>query len=747
MSATGMEWLSRDALLDGLPARKAALLLFAIEGRTAQLVASDQRDAAPYLPPALVEEREKSFMAAVAAGRDLPAAPTIQCIERYAAQWAPLVPESAGIRAVVAHMLGEKYVFTQRDTPQLQAALGLGTPAVQEAYTRSYAQALDTIYAPQRDWRQGLQWAWNGLMGLLERLPPFWLAFFLTMPGAIGLLVMPIALAGLGPVWGLVVLVSVGLLNMLTVIGFAEACTRSNTIRFGLGYIGQIAQEYLGNIGGLLAAVVLALNRFVLLIVLYLSVGDALAGGASLPAEVWMAGLLAILLYFLWRGSFNATVSSTLLIVVVTVLLTLLIPLLVLPHVRMENLLAAARPFAADGFTWAALGPVLGVLLTAFIAHVLVPAYAPVVLRRDPSGRALIHGSAAAIAASIVIAALWLLTVQGAVAPDILRDAPGTVITPLAELIGPWIHLVGALLVVLNLGLISIQVALGLYYLVQERLGPVRTGGPSRRTRFLLAGSPVLAAFLVAEWLAINNITSFANLLGIVGALTLPVLAGALPLLVLLATRHKGDFTPAVVYRWLGNRFVVGVIYAIFIGSIFLHGLLIWEDWPLRILALVAGVLIVAATTVMLRRGILEPRLVLGLHHDQSLHGSSAWLVTFDGEPLATPLEFRNQDGEQAVTGAGSGPLPRFDGLCAVRMAVPAVPWQELKVWARRTTPEIVVVSIPGSLHVRGEGGETAYDTEAAGGQVLITQGAGVQELEFEPAPAGVRQELLGGSA
>ena len=105
MTAEGIDWLSPDELLDGLPSRRASLLLFAIESRTAQLVASDQRDAALFVPPAIAEEREREFLQALAAGRELPLEPKIQDIERFAAHWRSLVPEDAGVRAAVAHML------------------------------------------------------------------------------------------------------------------------------------------------------------------------------------------------------------------------------------------------------------------------------------------------------------------------------------------------------------------------------------------------------------------------------------------------------------------------------------------------------------------------------------------------------------------------------------------------------------------------------------------------------------------
>ena len=742
MPVPGMEWLSRDELLDGLPARKASLVLFAIESRTAQLVARDQADAAPYLPPAVAEEREAAFMAALAAGRDLPLAPTIQQIERFAPHWATLAPEAPGVRAAVAHLLGEKYAFTQRDTPQLQVALGLATPVVQEAYTRFYQQPLDAIYKPQVALRQRLGWAWTGLAERIDTMPPFWLAFFLTLPGAAGLLAMPIVLANLGPLLGAGLLLLFGLINMLTAAAFAEASARSNTIHYGLGYIGQMAQEYLGNTGGLMATIVLALNNFVVLIIFYLGVGSTLEGATGVPTELWIAVVFAVGLYVLSRGSFNATVSSTLLVVLAIVLLMLLIPALVAPHVRMANLVAAAPPFAAQPFTWAALGPVFGVLSSTFLSHVVIPAYAPVVLRRDPGGRSLVQGSAAAILAFIVIACLWLLLIQGAVPPAVLRSAPGTVITPLATLVGPGINVLGAMLVVLSLGLACIQVSLGLYYLVQERLGAVSARGLSKRACFLLASSPIIVVFFVAEWLALNNIGSFANLLGILGALALPLIAGVIPLLLLLATRRKGDFTPARVYRWLGNPLIVGAIYLFFVGSIFLHGLLIWDDWATQLLALITGTLVVTATLVMLRRGILAPRLVVGLHDDRSLHGRSSFHVTCAGEPLVAALELGYPEGAQAVT-ASSGSLPDFARLRTVHTSLPSAPWRELKVWARRTTPELFTVNVAGSVALGGNGESATHDLEAAGGQVLVLRQEGMNEYPPGACNSCLRHDLV----
>ena len=58
---------------------------------------------------------------------------------------------------------------------------------------------------------------------------------------------------------------------------------------------------------------------------------------------------------------------------------------------------------------------------------------------------------------------------------------------------------------------------------------------------------------------------------------------------------------------------VIAVIYLIFLGSIFVHGLFIWENPVQRGIALLTGVLIVLITAIMLRRGAFAPRTVVQL--------------------------------------------------------------------------------------------------------------------------------------
>ena len=77
MSSNELEFLTREELLSGGLALgpQASTLLFAIESQTAQLVAHSQQATALYLTVRAAEERERAFLEALAAGRDLPLQP------------------------------------------------------------------------------------------------------------------------------------------------------------------------------------------------------------------------------------------------------------------------------------------------------------------------------------------------------------------------------------------------------------------------------------------------------------------------------------------------------------------------------------------------------------------------------------------------------------------------------------------------------------------------------------------------
>src|SRR3990172_1016339 len=145
-------------LLDGLPSRRAGTIFYAIEGRTAQLVSQSRQALASYLTEKSAEQKEQAFLSALSQGRDLPLQPTIQELERFAPEWATLVPAEANLRAALAHSLGEKYRFRLKDVPALRRSLGLEAEAVEQAFERMYQQPLDLVYSPTTSVAEQIRW-------------------------------------------------------------------------------------------------------------------------------------------------------------------------------------------------------------------------------------------------------------------------------------------------------------------------------------------------------------------------------------------------------------------------------------------------------------------------------------------------------------------------------------------------------------------------------------------------------------
>ena len=114
MASDDSALFSREGILGGLSARRATTLLFAIENRTAYLIVESPVAVPIVLSEQAATQRERAFLEALAQGRDLAVQPTIQDLERYAPDWADLVPDDPGTRAGVAHLLGSKHALHPR---------------------------------------------------------------------------------------------------------------------------------------------------------------------------------------------------------------------------------------------------------------------------------------------------------------------------------------------------------------------------------------------------------------------------------------------------------------------------------------------------------------------------------------------------------------------------------------------------------------------------------------------------------
>ncbi|MEA2828156.1 MAG: hypothetical protein QOG43_2595 [Actinomycetota bacterium] len=460
-------------LVGGLTARRARTLLFLIESRTGHLAARARQAMAPFLTDDTVRDRDLAFVDAFARGREPPFPVRIHDLERYAAHWAPLVPSNPRGRAALAHLLGEKYVFTRDAVPGIRAAVGLDDELVAAAYRQLYEEPIERVFADDLGAGGRLRWLWTRLATRLESLPPAWSAYVLSLTETVGtsMLALPIALAGIGPLAGVVVLAVLGLVNIVTAAAMGEAVARSGSVRYGAAYIGKMVHDYLGGAGSVVLTGALFVFSFLIMVADQVGIGSTMAGATGLPPELFVALLFAAAVFMIRRGSLDATIAVAIVVGIVNLTMILVITLLSVPSLEMANVTRIELPFVAGRpFDAALVGSVFGVILAAFFGHLSVSLCGQEVLRREPTGKALVRGVVAAQATALVVYCLWVLTVGGAVDGGVLARETGTALVPLADKVGPLVSVLGAVYVVLGMGMGSIHYSLALYNLTRERL-------------------------------------------------------------------------------------------------------------------------------------------------------------------------------------------------------------------------------------------------------------------------------------
>ncbi len=323
------------------------MLLFQIESRTAYLKMQSRRTVELYLTEKSAEQQDHAFFEALTQGREAPIRSTIRDLERYAAYWQSLVPPNPTLQAALAHLLAQKYRFTRSTVPNIKRALALDSVAVQQAFQRQYHQPLDTIYVGSIDPLAWAGWQWNKLSAWLEHFPPFWTTYALTFTQTVGasVLALPIALAGVGPLAGVIILAVMGIINIITIASMAEAVTRSGSMRYQGSYLGRLVRDYLGRSGSMLLSAMVVLHCFLGLIALYFGFSLTLAGVTPISPEIWAAAMFLLGIFFVRRNNLHATFTSALVVGAITMCLLLLLTGLALIHLHSSYLLYERIPF------------------------------------------------------------------------------------------------------------------------------------------------------------------------------------------------------------------------------------------------------------------------------------------------------------------------------------------------------------------------------------------------------------------
>lgn len=701
--------LSADEVLQGLTGKRVSAALHAIEGRAGLLALAARHAAAPAICENMAATAERDYVTALATGAELSTSSRVQHLERSAPAWAHLVPTSPSTRADLAHAFAARHPARESDVPLIRAALGVEEPEVREALTQRHGIHPDDLWAARLPLRERLRWWSTRVTDVLDRLSPFWAAFALTLTQTVGagVLALPIALAGVGPFVGLLLIVVIGLANVLTVAAIAESVTRTGTVRWAGAFLGGVVRQHLGRHAAHLTQGAIAVFGAAVMIVYYLGLASTLEEVLGVPESVWIALLFLVTVGFVWRGRFSATIASALLVGAVNLLIIGLLAVLALASFDASRWVRDGTAPTGGGFDPTVLGLVFGVLLASYFGHTTVAAGARTMLERDPGGRSIIRGAAAAMLVVILVYAGWTLVVLGAVDADRLEAESGTALVPLAETAGPLVLVLGTVFVIGAMGMAAVHSSIGLHSLTVELLeGLGRRSGPEPLWRRLLAVAPLAGVFVLVEVLVLTGRASFTTVLSLLGALTIPLLTGVIPVLLIAATRRRGDYVPEATLGWAASPPVLVAVYLLFVAAVAAHGLVIWTGVFERGLALVVVALVVVVTAGVIRSGALRPLTTLEVRRDHDL-GLDTLQVTSHGRPASGELRLTGSAGGASAL-VGATRLPERTATAELRAL--QADTEQLSVWAHEVDGWGSSTALPVAVSVDGQPVEMAQD-------------------------------------
>ena len=190
-------------------------------------------------------------------------------------------------------------------------------------------------------------------------------------------------------------------------------------------------------------------------------------------------------------------------------------------------------------------------------------------------------------------------------------------------------------------------------------------------------------------------------------------------MLLLVASRRKGELVPGFIYRFLGNRGVVIIIFLLYLFILLFHGFVIWQSPAAKATGILVGLLVIGLTLNMLRKGAFGSRMVVELRDDQR-EGSQSLLAVIDGgEVAAVDLDLTFVDSRHEV-GESNSALTEFSKLSSLSLQLPHSKTRELKVWVHQLTAEGDAGELPALAVVTSDQGQHELELTAAEDQAIL---------------------------
>jgi hypothetical protein len=248
----------------------------------------------------------------------------------------------------------------------------------------------------------------------------------------------------------------------------------------------------------------------------------------------------------------------------------------------------------------------------------------------------------------------------------------------------------------------------------------------------MISLAPIFVLFIYVEWMLFTKRESFSGLIGILGVFLVPIMGGIFPMLMLAASRRKGDYTPKLAFGFLGNPLVLALVYLVYLGSVFVYGIFIWEDPIQRLMAIGVGVTMLVVTYLVIRQGAFARRAVIELKVEKSDTEERGTLALVDaGKPLAATFTLVYADEERRMSGAEIE-IPKYKRLRNICIEFLPVSSREMKVWVHRVTPEGNSHAVPAAVRITDGDQEKAVQLDSNSGQVILPLTSQVNRLEID---------------
>ncbi len=657
----------------------------------------------------------------------------ISDLERHIRAWRDAVPRDPHARAALARLVADRHPRGLAAADGARGALGVDDGEVRRAHDALYGEPLHRLLAHAAGPVTRLRLAVAGLGRSVDTLPPVLvfaaLVVGICLPQAI--LGLPIVAATAGPLPAVAVLAVIGALLTVALAAETESMARSGPFRSGAAFLGRLSDQFLGTRASAITTPVAAARTALSALAAYIGLALSLASLTGLPRSVFSVATFAALALLLLRGGIRITVGAGAFVGLVSSVLLLVIAAIAVAHIDGDALLRADVPLlGGEGSVAAALGPLIALALLFYIGNVYVIGVAKRMLPHDPGGSVSLRGTVLGMVAMVVLGAVWLVPVTAAVPAADLAGERGTALGPLSDVTGPVVGVLGTLATLLLLGLGLERTAVALVRFTDERL-PDGFGATGRRRRLsartLACAVPALGVCAIGEVLLALGDVSFSNVMGLAGVISNIVVSGAVPMLLVLGARRRGELRPASTIGVLGTPAVVAAATAVYAVLLVAFSVVLFDTAAERVAAGAAALVLAAVLWRTRRDGAFRPRAVLALTPPGDLR------LTVGGRAAALELDAAGSAGEGRARGDDVA-VPAVGRLRSLSLRpLEPPPAADLEVWLDPALPGDVFPPVL-ALTLRGGGAEQRH--EVTRGATVLPVGGHDWAVALEDAAA-----------